>query len=121
MSATLKTDLRAAEFDSLRITEGISGNLTLYKVTSTGYTLLDTISAGWFAQRERDQIEGTQFLAVRVVETDANLAKITATVDDQVAAVGIMSKRYKLKSKVDPFDDPRLWLFQCDPTGETLS
>lgn len=119
--ASLKTDLRALEFDSLRTSEGVTGNLTLYQATATGYTLLATISGGWFAQRERDQIEGMQFLAVRVAETSTNLALITSSIEDKSASVGIMSKRYKLKSLLPPMDDPRLWLFQCDPTGESLS
>lgn len=118
--ASLKTGLRAAQFDYLRTSEAITGNLTLYQATATGYTLLATISDGWFAQRERDQIEGTQFYAVRVAETDANLALITSTVNKRIAACGVMGFRYKVKSKVDPTEDPRVWIFQCDPIGETV-
>jgi hypothetical protein len=118
--ASIKTNLRASQYDSLRESCGITGNLTLYRATATGYTLLTTVTAGWFSQRERDQIEGTQFLAVRIAETDANLAQMISTVVKGVAAVGIMSLRYKTKAKVDPMEDPRLWLFQCDPTGEAI-
>ena len=118
--ATIKTDLRALQFDSLRTTEAITGNLTLYQATATGYTLLDTITGGWFAQREKDLVDGAQYFAVRVAETDANLALITSTVNKRIAACGVMGLRYKVKVKVDPTEDPRVWIFQCDPTGETF-
>lgn len=119
--ATLKTDLRAAQFDSLRTSEGITGNLTLYRATSTAYTLLATISAGWFAQRERDQLDGAQYMVIRIAGTTANLALITSTVNSGIASAGFMSNRYKVKGKIDPTEDPRVWILQCDPTGEALS
>lgn len=118
--ATLKTDARAANFDALRLSQAITGNLTLYAASATGYTLLATITASWFPQIEEDRIDGTQFLAVRVVETDANLALITGAINERIAAVGFMSKRYKVRAKHDPLEDPRLWKFQCDPTGEAV-
>lgn len=116
--ATTRTDLRAAQYDFLRITEGITGNLVLASATATGYTSLATITAGWFAQTEEDRIDGTQYLAIRIAETDANLALITSTISNQVAALTMMSRRYKLRAKHDPMEDPRVWKFQCDPTGE---
>lgn len=118
--ATLKTDLRAAQFDWLRTSEGITGSLVLYRATVTGYTTLATISAGWFGQRERDQLDGAQFFVVRIAETTANLTLITSTINDGVAAAGVMGLRYKVKGKIDPIEDPRVWIFQCDPTGETV-
>src|SRR5262245_45360738 len=119
MPASLKTKARAAQFDSLRSTTGITGNLTLYSVSATGYPLIATLSAGWYAQHETNQIDGTQCLAVRVAETDANLGIMTATVVKTIAAIGINSLRHKVNSKVDPLEDPRLWLLRCEPTGES--
>ncbi len=117
--ASLKTKARAAQFDSLRITNAITGNLTLYSVSATGYSLIATITSAWFAQHETDRIDGTQFLAVRIVETDTNLGIMTATVVRTIAAVGINGLRYKNNSKINPLEDPRLWLLRCEPTGET--
>lgn len=117
--ATLKANLRAAQFDSLRRTEGISGDLALYQATATDYTALAVITGGWFVQRERDAISGDQFLAVRVVMTDANAA-LLATTSTQMAAAVIMGSRYKIKAKVAPLGDPAIWMLQCDPTGEPL-
>lgn len=119
--ATLKTDLRAAQFDSLRTSEGITGSLTLYRATATGYALLATLTAGWFAQREADQLEGAQYMVIRIAETDANLALITSTINKGIAAAGVMNNRYKIKGKIDPAEDPRVWILRCDPTGEALS
>lgn len=119
--ASLKTQTRAAQFNSMRQTEGITGELALYAVSATGYSLLALISDGWFAQKETDRVDGTQFLAVRIAETDANLALLTESVVRTVASVGIGSRRYKNNSKVDPLEDPRLWLLKCEPTGEVVS
>lgn len=120
MPASLKTVLRAGQFDSLRESEAITGSLTLYRATATGYTLLATIETGWFGQRERNETTGEQFMAVRIAETDENFELITSTINLGIAAIGMMSRRYKARGKIDPMEDPRVWIIQCDPTGETV-
>ena len=119
--ASLKTDLRAEQFNALRESQGITGNLSLYGATAIGYERLAIVLDGWFAQRERDQLDGAQFMAVRIAETDANLVLVTSDVSKGIAAAEYMGSRYKVKGKIDPIEDPRIWIFQCDPTGESLS
>lgn len=116
---TLKTGLRAAQYDSLRASEGITGDLIIQKATATGYDSFVPITRGWFAQRERDQISGDQFLAVRVVMTDPNVELLTATITNAMSACAVQGLRYKIKSKVAPLGDPAVWTLLCDPTGET--
>lgn len=125
MSVTIKTQLRATQFDALRESQGTIGNLTLYRATATGYALLETITEGWFSEREahrnQDELQGAQFYVVRIAETKKNLRLITAAIAKQVVAVGVMSRRFKASAKIEPMGDPRFWQFQCDPTGEAIT
>lgn len=123
MSASLDTLDEAAQYDAERTMAGFPNELFLYGATpETGLQALtaNPISSGWFPQRERDQIEGTQFLAVRIAETDENLAVLTPLIMSQVAALGIAGLRYKIKDKIDPFEEPRVWMMKCSPTGEVV-
>jgi hypothetical protein len=120
MSATLKTQLRAVQFDALRSSEGITGDLTLYKTGTAGYELLATIQSGWFAQRERDSFEGLEFMTVRVEMTDDNGNILSADVTTYVSTVAFMGRRFAVKQRAVPFGDPAEWVFRCDPTGEEL-
>lgn len=115
---TLKTGLRAAQYDSLRRSTGIIGDLTIHKAIATGYESQVTITAGWFAQRERDNISGEQFLAVRIVMTNQNVELLTTGITNAMAACAVQGLRYKIKSKVAPLGDPGVWTLLCDPTGE---
>ena len=117
--ASLLTNLRANQLNSLRTTQGIPGSLSLHSVSATGYTEIATIESGWFAQRETDQIDGTQFLAARIVETDINLELLTAAAQT-VAAIAFNGFRYKCNSTIAPLEEPRVWMLRCEPTGEAV-
>jgi hypothetical protein len=123
MSASLKTQLRAVQYDSLRASEGITGNLTLYKTGANGYELLSTITTGWFAQRERDSFEGVEYMTVRIEMTDENdflLNVFAVDVTNYVSAVGFMGRVFAVRQRAVPFGDPAEWVFRCDPTGEAI-
>lgn len=120
MSASLTTQVRAAQWDSLRESQGVTGNLTLYKTDTNGYTLLATITSGWWTQDERDTIEGTRTKVVKVALTDENAAVLIPAVTGHVSAVTFMGLRFAVHHRAAPFGDPSQWVFRCDPTGETV-
>lgn len=115
------TKLRASNYDALRLSRGLTGDLTFYKTpSSTGRTLLTTISEGWFAERERDAALDQEVLIVRLEATDKNAAKLTATVTDYMTALGFMGRVFAIHQRTEPLGDPAEWTFRCDSTGEEL-
>lgn len=121
MPASMLTKLRADNYDALRGSRGITGNLTLYKTTPlSGHILLATISEGWFAERERDSAMDIEFLAIRLEITDANDEVLTDDVNGYLSALGIMGRLFVIQSRVAPFGDPSEWVYRCDPTGEAI-
>ena len=122
MTASLRTQLRAAQYDQQRLESGIEDNLFLCAATpSNGTEPIAEIDSGWSIQKEEDRIAGTQFIAVRIVETDVNQEKLTASIMRKVCSLLIGQRRYNIDNKVDPFEEPRMWLIQCNPTGEVVA
>lgn len=122
MSATLETNLRAAQFDAMRQVQGLPAELKLYSTSpESGYRAPITISAGWTAAREKDTLDGTQFYAVRIAETDANLAILTEAVVRKLSAIGIGNLRHIKKDLIYPFENPRVWIIHAEPMGEKIS
>ena len=122
MSASLDTLNEAAQYDAERAMAGIPDQLVLYKTTpESGYEATASILSGWFPQVEEDRIEGRQYLAVRIAETDENYAVLTPTIVSQLSGLVINNLFYMFQDKRDPFGEPRVWLIKVAPTGEALA
>lgn len=116
---SLRIALRAAQYDHYRLEKGIVGDLVICGITpSDGNGELGVITASWKPQLEKDRIDGTQYFAVRIVETEANAVILLPALVRKISSVIFMGKRHKTHAKVDPFAEPREWLLQCNPTGE---
>jgi hypothetical protein len=122
VSASLDTNLEAAQYDADRALLRLPDDLLLYSTTpAAGFGQPVTISSGWTTGREKDPLDGTQFYAVRIAMTDANAAILTAAVRRSLSAISIGNLRYIKKDVVPEFEEPLVLIIQAEPTGEKLA
>lgn len=108
MAASLSTKLRAANYDSLRRSGGLSGDLVL---RDDDAAIVATITEGWNAVQASFEDLGGQILSVRIADLDEA---------DYSAAVFFDWGGYRYEREgfaTKPTTNPKEWIWRVRPVG----
>lgn len=106
MPDDLTTSLRAAQYDALRESLGIAGNLKLYDDDGGD---IATVTSGWFPAQSSGEETGERGLSLRVVsQTDYS----------QAVFFGFEGRRYERQNHANPpIGNAGEWIWTLKPVG----